>query len=372
MSKLYIGVMSGTSLDGLDVALVELDATSCDVRRAQTMPFPKALGDGLTALVADAQTNLRDVGTLNVAFGEFAAQCVIALLDGSEYGPGDIEAIGFSGHTIFHQPLPPQAFTLQLGDPSTLAARTGVTTVADLRSMDVALGGQGAPLVPAFHAWRFAEPNEIRVAINIGGISNLTCLNPERAVTGFDAGPGNALMDAWSRQAGRGPFDHNGEWAKNGTVIAELLQQLRADDYFELSAPKSTGLEHFNLTWLQRALAQVPDAEPVDVQATLLELTATTIADAVRTSESAAQRIILCGGGSYNVALVSRLTTLLAPAIVETSAAHGIDPEWVEAAAFAWLARARLHGTTGNVPSVTGAREPALLGGVYSKDRPND
>lgn len=371
MAELYVGVMSGTSLDGLDTALVELGTDSCIVIRARTTQFPGPLRDGLTALVADARTRLRDLGSLDVAFGEFAADCVLELLVGSGHEPKDIAAIGFSGHTVFHQPLPPHAFTLQLGDPSTLAARTNITTVADLRSMDVALGGQGAPLLPAFHSWRLRDATEIRVAVNIGGIANLTCLSPGQPVTGFDSGPGNALMDAWSREAGRGPFDLDGGWAETGTVATGLLQRLRSDDYFALSAPKSTGLEHFNLGWLQRALAEVPDTAPADVQATLLELTATTIADAIRASEPEAKRVIVCGGGAYNVALVRRLAKLVVPAIVETSTTHGIEPEWVEAAGFAWLARARLHDAAGNIPSVTGAREAALLGGVYSRNKPN-
>jgi len=371
MAELYVGIVSGTSLDGLDTALVELGADTCNVVRARTTPFPEPLGDGLAALVADPRTDLRDLGALNVAFAEFVAECVLALLVDSGHEPDEITAIGFSGHTIFHQPLPPGAFTLQLGDPSTIAARTHITTVADLRSMDVAFGGQGAPVLPALHAWQLGDAEEIRVAVNIGGIANLTCLNPSRAVTGFDSGPGNALMDAWIRLAGRGPFDHDGTWAKSGTVVSDLLRRLRSDDYFSLPAPKSTGLEHFNLAWVQRALADIPEPAPADVQATLLELTATTIADAIKASEPEAQRVIVCGGGAYNAALVRRLEALVAPAVVETSAAHGIEPAWVEAAGFAWLARARLKCAAGNMPSVTGAREPAVLGGVYSGETPN-
>lgn len=371
MAELYVGIVSGTSLDGLDTALVELGEDSCRVVRARTTPFPELLGDGLAALVTDPRTDLRELGTLSVAFAEFAAECVLALLVDAEREPDEITAIGFSGHTVFHQPLPPRAFTLQLGDPSTIAARTRITTVADIRSMDVALGGQGAPVLPALHAWQLGDAQEVRVVVNIGGIANLTCLNPGRAVTGFDSGPGNALMNAWCRLADRGPFDRDGTWARSGSVITALLRRLRADDYFPLPAPKSTGLEHFNIAWLQRAVDETPNAAPADVQATLLELTATTIADAVKAGEPEARRVIVCGGGAYNAALLERLEALLAPTIVETSAVHGIEPEWVETAGFAWLARARLQGNAGNLPSVTGAREPALLGGVYSGKAPN-
>ena len=371
MAELYVGLVSGTSLDGLDAALIELDEDSCGVVRARTTPFPEALGGQLAALVTDPKTDLHILGTLDVQFAEFAADCVLALLADAGREPNEIAAIGFSGHTIFHQPSPPHAFTMQIGDPNTIAARTRITTVADVRRMDVAFGGQGAPVLPALHAWQFGDAEEIRVVINIGGIANLTCLNPGRPVTGFDSGPGNALMNAWNRLNDRGPFDRGGEWAKNGIVIKELLRSFRSDEYFSLPTPKSTGLEHFNLAWVQRALADNADGAPADVQATLLELTATTIADAIKASEPATQRVILCGGGAYNAVLFERLETLVAPAVLETSAAHGLDPEWVEVAGFAWLARARLHGTAGNLPSVTGAREPALLGGVYSGETPD-
>lgn len=370
MAELYVGIVSGTSLDGLDTALVELDTDSCRIVSAQTTPFPNTLGESLAALVADPRTDLRDLGALDTSFAEFTADCVRALLTTAGRKPEEITAIGFSGHTIFHQPSPPHAFTLQLGDPNTIAARTRITTVADMRRMDVALGGQGAPVMPALHAWRFGDAHETRVIVNIGGIANLTCLNPDQPVTGFDSGPGNALMNAWNRLNGRGSFDRNGEWARSGTVVDALLQRFRADEYFSLPHPKSTGLEHFNLAWVQRSVAAEPGAAPADVQATLLELTATTIADAVRASEPEARRVILCGGGAYNAALVRRLQTLVAPAALETSDAHGLEAEWVEAAGFAWLARARLRNEAGNLPSVTGAREPAALGGVYSGKTP--
>lgn len=368
MGELFLGLMSGTSQDGLDAALVELDECTCVLRQAATTPFPDEIALPLAAWVRDASGELLELGTLNTRFGEFAAQCALALLRSASVRPQDVKAIGFSGHTIFHQPEPPFAFTLQLGNPNVIAARTRIPTVADLRGMDVAFGGQGAPLLPAFHAWRFADTHESRIAVNVGGIANLTCLAPGRPIIGFDAGPGNTLMDHWCRTHDRGPFDRDGQWAASGRVVADLLRALRSDPYFSKAAPKSTGLEHFNGAWLTRALDAHKAQDPADVQATLLELTATTIADAVKAFGCAAQRLILCGGGAYNRALVRRLNELVAPARVDTSSAHGIAPEWVEAAGFAWLARVRLLGLPGNVPSVTGAREAVQLGGVYSAD----
>jgi anhydro-N-acetylmuramic acid kinase len=370
MTELFIGLMSGTSRDGLDAVLVELDDTICALRAATTTPFPEDLAGDLAALVRKARIELRALGTLSTQFGEFAADCVLALIETATVDSADIRAIGFSGHTIFHQPDPPSAFTLQLGNPNVVAARTGITTVADLRGMDVAMGGQGAPLLPAFHAWRFANPTEARAAINIGGIANITLLIPNQPVTGFDSGPGNTLMDYWNRKHGRGRFDPDGAWATSGKVVAALLQTLKGDPYFAKVAPKSTGLEHFNPTWLSATLDRHRTVEPADVQATLLELTASTIIDALEPHRRDVERLILCGGGAYNGALVRRLTALAAPAEVVSSTAHGIAPEWVEAAGFAWLARARLAGQPGNLPSVTGAREPVQLGGVYSGHKP--
>jgi anhydro-N-acetylmuramic acid kinase len=370
MSELYVGVMSGTSLDGVDVVVVELDEAIFNVRAMHTTAYPDELGAALQELVLTAEISLLELGRLDVAVGEFVASVVLDLLADSNHGSRDIRAIGFSGHTVFHQPEPPRAFSLQLGNPNTIAALTRITTVADLRGMDIALGGQGAPLVPAFHAWRFASASEARIAVNIGGIANLTCLDPQRPLRGFDSGPGNTLMDAWCRRAGRGPFDKDGVWAASGTVDAPLLRALKADAYFAKQPPKSTGLEYFNLAWLDAALEQHAGAiAPVDVQATLLELTATTIAAAIESSATAPDRLILCGGGAYNKALIQRLERLVAPTPVESSTVHGIAPEWVEAAAFAWLARARLQHSYGNSPSVTGAREPAVLGGVYSANK---
>jgi anhydro-N-acetylmuramic acid kinase len=371
VTERYIGLMSGTSQDGLDAALVAIDEQHCELLCAKTTPFPESLANGLAGLIRDARGDLRQLGTLHSMFGEFAAGCTLALLDEAGHSAADVRGIGFSGHTVYHQPDPPHAFTMQIGNPNLIAAATGIDTVADIRGMDVACGGQGAPLLPAFHVWQFSDPREVRVVVNIGGIGNVTCLVPGRSPTGFDSGPGNTLMDGWCRRHGRGTFDVDGRWASSGTVVTELLRSLQSDAYFAKPSPKSTGLEHFNAAWLDQALAGRSDIEPADVQATLLELTATTIADAARNGAHGLGRVIICGGGARNAALINRLTALLQPAPVETSDVHGIAPEWVEAVGFAWLARARLQGLPGNLPSVTGAREPVHLGGVYSGHRRN-
>jgi anhydro-N-acetylmuramic acid kinase len=371
MADLYIGVMSGTSLDGVDAVLVELGESDCTVLAAKTSPYPRQLDSDLRSLVRKPQASLVDIGTLDVAIGEFFAECVLDLVSDSPFDPSRIVAIGISGHTAYHKPDAPRAFTLQLGDPNTVAARTAMTTVADMRGTDVAFGGQGAPMVPPFHSWRFSDVREVRVVVNIGGIANLTCLNAERPLRGFDSGPGNTLMDIWCERNRGERFDRDGEWAASGTVNPALLTRMSADAYFKKVSPKSTGLEHFNLAWLEHALSATGrKLDPADVQATLLELTATTIAASLNTSEPEAGRAILCGGGAYNTALVRRLRALLPGLQVESSAAHGIPPEWVEAAAFAWLARLRLIGKAGNAPSVTGARQAVVLGGVYSGNQP--
>ena len=303
---------------------------------------------------------------MDVAIGDFFAQCANRLLEEGTVEPSQVAAIGHSGHTVFHRPAGPEPFTMQLGDPSTVAARTGITTVGHLRHMDVALGGQGAPLAPVFHEWAFADPGECRVVVNIGGIANATVLDSGRALLGFDTGPGNTLLDKWSQRCTGKPYDHDGDWSRTGRVHKELLEELMGDAYFRRSPPKSTGLEHFNLGWLEAALGRAVERPgEADIQATLTELTAATIAAAIRAVDCRARRIIVCGGGARNGALMQRLAGRTAGIPVETSDRHGVDPEWVEAVLFAWLARARLRGEPGNTPSVTGARRPATLGGVY-------
>jgi anhydro-N-acetylmuramic acid kinase len=245
-AEYFIGLMSGTSRDGLDAVLVELDDETFRLVGARMTPYPDSISEPLWRLVETAHCGIDELGRLHTRFGEFAAACCDELLREAQSPASSVTAIGFSGHTVFHQPDPPDAFTLQLGNANVLAARTGITTIADFRGMDIAVGGQGAPLLPAFHASRFSDPTESRVVVNIGGISNLTRLTPGQPVTGFDSGSGNTLMDTWSRMHAIGEFDNNGNWAASGAVLDPMLRAMQSDSYFDREPPKSTGLERFN------------------------------------------------------------------------------------------------------------------------------
>lgn len=361
----YIGLLSGTSVDGVDAVLCGIGETSFSLDAASTTPYPEPLKRRIDALILRPEVALAELGGLDRTVGEFFAECALALLREAGVEPGRVQAIGHHGQTVFHRPQPPEPFTLQIGDPNIVAARTGIPTVGDLRRLDVALGGQGAPLVPAFHAWRFAADDEPRTVVNIGGIANLTVLVPNRAVTGFDTGPGNTLLDRWIERVRGEPFDRNGAFSAAGAVDPALLERLLDEPYLRLPPPKSTGRELFNAAWLDARLDAAPGVAPQDVQATLAEFTARTIVDAVRARAPECRRLLVCGGGAHNADLMARLHRL-SGLPVETTAAYGVPPDWVEGAAFAWLAWARLNGHFGNVPTVTGAARPALLGGVYS------
>jgi anhydro-N-acetylmuramic acid kinase len=364
LGQLFIGLMSGTSLDGVDAAVVEFGDQQCLVREAVTTVFPTPLRSRLEALVRRPQIELAEFGQLDNALGEFFATCTLQLLDKAGLAPEDIEAVGHHGHTAFHKPDGQNPFTLQIGDPNVIVARTGITVVADFRRLDIALGGQGAPLMPAFHAWRFGEPGQVRAVVNIGGIANVTLLRSHLALVGFDTGPGNTLLDGWIACCSEQRFDRDGQFAASGSVDRPLLEQLLTDPFFARLHPKSTGREHFNMAWLEQRRGESEVSE-CDMQATLAELTALTIAEGVRRSSSEIERVILCGGGAHNLDLVARISRHLAPLRIESSADYGISPDWVEAAGFAWLARARLRLETANSPTVTGARQAATLGAVY-------
>jgi anhydro-N-acetylmuramic acid kinase len=365
LPQLYVGLISGTSVDGVDAVLAEIAEHAFAIRRAATRPYPDDLRRRVARLIETPQTSLRELGRIDVALGRFFAECALDVIAAAGLAPSEIEAIGHHGQTVYHDPVPPEPFTMQVGDPNVIAAQTGITTVADFRRLDVALGGQGAPLVCAFHAWRFGEPAEPRVVLNIGGIANVTLLVPGAAPLGFDTGPGNTLLDRWTERHRGEPFDRGGAWAAGGAPDEELLARLLAEPYLAAKPPKSTGRELFNAGWLDARLASLGRAvAPQDVQATLAELTARTIADAVDSAGPKFRRIVVCGGGAHNTDLLARLSRA-AGIPVETSAHYGIAPDWVEGAAFAWLAYARLRGKAGNVPSVTGARQAVVLGGVY-------
>jgi anhydro-N-acetylmuramic acid kinase len=294
---------------------------------------------------------------------KLAAQGIHTLLDEQNLKPEDIRAIGSHGQTIRHEPS--RGFTVQIGNPALLTELTGITVVSDFRSRDVAAGGQGAPLVPAFHEALFEEQAGNRAVLNVGGFSNLSLIEPGKPVAGFDCGPGNVLLDAWIHQQRGENFDRDGQWAASGKIEPVLLKALLEDPFFLTKGPKSTGREVFNLQWLQQHLVQLPAFQAQDVQATLLELTAQTIVESLQTAQPTTETLLVCGGGAHNGTLMNRLATLLPSTQVSSTAAYGVDPDWVEAMAFAWLAHCCLNGIAANRPSVTGARGLRVLGAIY-------
>ncbi len=367
-ASLYLGLISGTSADGIDAALVRFEPR-LEIVAARTTPYSGAIRESILALAtADAALALDDFGALDVAVGTAFAEAALAVLRDAGVDASAVAAIGSHGQTIRHRPAGPFPFTLQIGDASVIAERTRVTTVADFRRADVAAGGQGAPLLPALHAALFTAPDRTRVILNLGGIANITILAPGRDVLGFDTGPANCLLDAWALRHRGTVRDEGGAWAASGHVDDALLDAWLADPYFHAPPPKSTGREHFNLDWLDARVRA--GASPADVQATLLALTAASIADAIRASAAGAREVFACGGGVHNRALMSALRERLAPAALDSTAALGLDPDYVEAAGFAWLARARLAGTPGNLAAVTGARGARVLGAVHAAPDP--
>lgn len=365
-AELYLGLISGTSADAIDVALVAFDPMPRLVAGAAA-PYPAALRPRVLALAREtAQINLDELGTLDTELGHAFADAALALLQRESVAPGDVRALGSHGQTVRHKPTLASPYTLQLGDPNVIAERTGILTVGDFRRRDIAAGGQAAPLVPGLHAALLADPTQDRVVLNLGGIANITVLprDPSAALAGFDTGPANCLMDGWSLlQRGIG-CDAGGAWAAQGTVDDALLATMLAEPYFAQTGPKSSGREVFNMDWLQRHLTGRTIAA-VDVQATLLALSARTVAAAIRRDATHTRRVLACGGGVHNVALMSALAAALSPIPVDSTASCGIDPDYVEAMAFAWLARQRLLGLPGNRADVTGARGPRVLGAIY-------
>ncbi|MCX7513431.1 anhydro-N-acetylmuramic acid kinase [Frateuria sp. STR12] len=368
-SALYLGLISGTSADGIDVALVSFDQGMPQLRAALTHPWPHALRERVLAMAQDLVAfDLDDFGQLDVAIGRHFAEAARRLLETSGTPATAVRALGSHGQTLRHRPGGESPFTLQLGDPSVIAESCGIDVVADFRRADVAAGGQGAPLLPAVHAMLLGQAEHTRVVLNLGGIANITVLDADGRVLGFDTGPANGLLDAWCMEQRGEPFDRDGAFAAAGQVDLALLEGLLDEPYFALPPPKSTGREHFHLAWLLRQ-PRVTQLAPVDVQATLLELTAHTVADAIEAHAAAATEVLVCGGGVHNSRLMQRLAEWLAPRRVASTAEYGIDPDYLEAAAFAWLARQRLLGLPGNLPAVTGARGPRVLGAVYLAPR---
>ncbi|MGH8184787.1 MAG: anhydro-N-acetylmuramic acid kinase [Rhodanobacteraceae bacterium] len=363
-SLLYLGLISGTSADGIDVALVRF-APRLDVIAVRTCEYPPALRQRIVALARNtAAITLGDLGHLDVEIGGHFADAALALLRAAGVSTSAVTALGSHGQTVCHRPAGPHPFTLQLGDPNVIAERTGIVTVADFRRADIAAGGQGAPLLPALHAAVLADPATPRAVLNLGGIANVSLLVPGRPVLGFDTGPANCLLDAWSQRMHGTPRDEGGAWAQSGRVNDVLLTRLLDDPYFAALPPKSTGREYFNLDWLD---ARLPGAiEPADVQATLLQLSARSIDDALRICAPEIGETYVCGGGVHNIALMGALRAEFPGMKFDTTATLGLDPDFVEAVGFAWLARARLENSPGNLPSVTGARGLRVLGGIYA------
>jgi anhydro-N-acetylmuramic acid kinase len=357
----YIGLMSGTSLDGADAVLADFSAPRLRILAASHIPFDAKLRAALAALNAPGENELERAALAGNALAEIYARAVEALDLAAHGGRAAVRAIGCHGQTIRHRP--DLGYTVQIGNAALLAELTGLTVVADFRSRDLAAGGQGAPLVPAFHAAVFASRAEDRAVLNLGGIANVTWLPAAGPVSGFDTGPGNCLLDGWAERHLGVPYDERGEWAAGGNANAALLSRLLAEPYFAEPPPKSTGRDLFNAAWLAAKLAG--GENPRDVQATLLELTAQSVAAAIASHCPGARRVIVCGGGAKNAALLRRLAELLAPAALETSDAHGLAPQHVEAAAFAWLAREALEGRAASLPAVTGARAARVLGAIY-------
>ena len=367
-AELYVGALSGTSVDAIDVALVRFGARP-ELVATHSLPFPPALRTELLALGRPGENEIDRLGRADVTLGRLFARAVNELLAGASIAPAAVRAIGSHGQTIRHRPGLDPAFTLQIGDPNVIAAETGITVVADFRRKDLALGGQGAPLVPAFHAAMFRTAAKDRVVVNIGGIANLTALPADAAapVRGFDTGPGNTLLDAWARRVLGTPMDRDGALAARGRVVPELLAEFLREPYFAQPAPKSTGPEQFSTVWLEERLGQIAvRPSDADVQATLVVLTARSIAAAIRGLPGLVQpEVFVCGGGARNAELMRALRAELPGSAVDATDALGVAAGWVEALAFAWLARQRVLGLPGNCPQVTGASRAAVLGGVF-------
>ncbi len=362
----YIGLMSGTSADAIDAVLVALPANGpLKLIVSHRHPIPEPAKHAIHSLTLPGPDEIDRLGALHTELGELFAGAALAVLRAAKLTAKDVRAIGSHGQTVRHRPAGKFPFSLQIGNPSVIAERTGITTVADFRARDIAAGGQGAPLVPAFHQYLFHSRGRHRAIVNIGGIANITYLPADHTqpVLGFDTGPGNTLLDAWARRHLGKAHDEAGQWAAGGRPADTLLEKLLADPYFATAPPKSTGREHFHSDWLTQ---KIPTGlRPQDVQATLAELTTRSIADAIRRFLPACDEVFICGGGAHNRDLMERLRARLKPLSLATTEVLGLVPDWVEATAFAWLAHQTLEAKPGNLPSVTGAQRPVILGGIY-------
>lgn len=365
---LFLGLMSGTSVDGIDAGLVRFHGDGAQARPelvfGRTYPWQETMRTRLVVLGQRAAAlTLEAIGELETAIGLAFANAAQMALQDSGFASAAVTAIGAHGQTLAHRPTGALPFTLQLGDANLIAEHTGIAVIADFRRRDVAAGGHGAPLVPAFHAAILRDAGEQRAVLNLGGIANFTLLPAQGPVRGFDTGPANALLDAWCLRHTGQPFDAGGAFAAQGHVNSALLARLLGEPWFDLPPPKSTGRDQFHLEWVEAALTGAE--APADIQATLLALTARSVADALARTQPDTRRVIVCGGGVHNPVLLAALAEAMPEAVVESSAVHGLNPDFVEAMAFAWLAREHLAGRPGNLPTVTGAAGPRVLGALH-------
>lgn len=359
MSELYIGVMSGTSLDGIDIALCNIDSTLCKLQHAHEYTFPRELKEEILTLINGTAT-LGQVGTLNAKLGNLFAKSINTFLKQYEINPSKITAIGLHGQTLWHEPKTKFPFSMQLGCPNVVHAQTGIQVIADFRNMDIANGGEGAPFAPAFHEFLFASLKQKIAVLNIGGMANITILGDK--LKGWDIGAGNVLLDSWIKNCKNLAYDRDGKFAQSGKINEELLENCLNDPYFQRPPPKSTGREYFNDTWIANKLPMFQTIKDEDIQRTLLELTAKTITRDVKNTDI--KLLIVCGGGAKNLFLMQRLEELL-ECEVKTSDILNVSSDYMEAMAFAWLAYKRVHKEEVNLCSVTGAKKNSILGGIY-------
>lgn len=370
-AKYYLGIMSGTSLDGVDVALVDFASAQPKLIAADFTPMPENLRTKITELVQSGKTDLQQFGELDHQLGLLYADCVNNFLQSQQISAEAVEAIGCHGQTVWHSPQGEFPFTMQIGDMNLVATRTGITTVGDFRRKDMAFGGQGAPLVPAFHQAIFFDPHYATAVLNIGGISNVSLLLPDQPIIGFDIGPGNTLLDQWIERHQGVSYDKNGEWGATGKINEALLNNLLDEPFFRQPPPKSTGREQFNLPWLAAKIEKTQEKTTAlllqDIQATLVEFTVRTISDSLNIDTALPKRLLVCGGGAKNTLMMQRLKHHLPQWAIYTTNDFGMDSDYVEAAAFAWLAYRRIYNQSGNLPEVTGAESAVSLGAIFPK-----
>lgn len=364
----YIGLMSGTSADGIDAVMVSIEDENIDFIKSISVDYDKSLLDDIVAITSRSKIDLIEIGELDVRLGLAFSNAVLSLTQSVDLDL--VAAIGSHGQTVHHSPEGNYPFTMQLGSGATIAQTTGIRTVTDFRSNDIAAGGQGAPLAPLFHQEFFSSTQENRSIINIGGIANLTYLSKShdhkngRQITGFDTGPGNALLDCWASLHLNTPYDTNGDWARSGKIDRVLLQRFLADPYFKKPPPKSTGKEYFNLRWL-KDFFDIETVDPTNIQTTLTHLTALSIANCLNENNNEHDAVYLCGGGTKNLYLMEQIEHYSNKTKIGTTMSLGIDPDFVEAVAFAWLAKTRIEEKALDTRLITGASRPVILGAVY-------